>query len=100
MEHGRVVSRAAGHVDDALDPGLLEPVAIERLFGRQALRPVDHRLVDVGQLIEGVSLHEQPTSFLPGSYFFSAEFREFRVIGRRLRLVALFVMKYGPLQVY
>ena len=64
MEHGRVVSRAAGHVHDALDPGLLEPVAIERLFGRQALRPIDHRLVDVGQLIEDVGSHRVP--FLPG----------------------------------
>ena len=57
MEHGRVVTRAAGHVHDSLDPGRLEPAAIERLFGLQSLRPIDHRLVDVGQLIEGACTH-------------------------------------------
>ena len=54
-----MVSRTAGHVHDALDPGLLEPVAIERLFGRQALRPIDHRLVDIDQLIEGIGSHSR-----------------------------------------
>ena len=42
----------AGHVNRAPHPGALEPAAIERRFVGQASGPIDHRLVDIGQIVE------------------------------------------------
>ena len=52
VEHRRVMARAAGHVDHAPHAAALEQPAIERLLMGKPLRPVDHRLVNVGKVVE------------------------------------------------
>jgi hypothetical protein len=57
MKHLRVAAGAARHVCDSSRIGLLEEPAKKGRFIGEALRPVDDRFIQVGQIVKGVLAH-------------------------------------------
>ena len=88
MKHGRVMAGAAGHVDRAASAQPLEQPAVEGLFVGQPLRPVDHRLVNVGKVVEHVA---QDTRRMGGSVTATATTAVFEV----RRFIAAFSPDYS-----
>ncbi len=79
MEHGGVVPAPAGHVGDARHAHALETPPIERPLAGQSPRPVDHRFVDVGQIVEG----------FPGHLFLRASLRLVTALAADLLIIQL-----------